>query len=112
MPQTAPHADGQQQHSIGVYFKIWGLLFVLSTFSYMVDYFHIQGYLRWTLILVFMVLKAGLIVAVFMHMVWERLALIYAILIPPLLVLVFVALMVFEADYTFATRNLFFGNGN
>ncbi|MBE0532706.1 MAG: cytochrome C oxidase subunit IV family protein [Rhodospirillales bacterium] len=110
VPQTAQHAEGQQ-HSIGVYFKIWGLLFVLSTFSYLVDYFHVQGYLRWTLILVFMVLKAGLIVAVFMHMVWERLALIYAILIPPLLVLVFVALMVFEADYTFATRNLFSGAG-
>jgi len=108
---AAPHAEGQQQHSIGIYFKIWGLLFVLSTFSYLVDYFHIQGYLRWTLILVFMILKAGLIVAVFMHMVWERLALIYAILIPPLLVLVFVALMVFEADYTFSTRNLFFSTG-
>ena len=31
-----------------------------------------------------MLLKAGLIVAVFMHMAWERLALICAILLPPL----------------------------
>ena len=30
-----------------------------------------------------MMLKAGLIVAVFMHMAWERLALVYAILLPP-----------------------------
>ena len=37
-----------------------------------------------------MVLKAGLIVAIFMHMAWERLALMYAILVPPVLVLVFV----------------------
>jgi cytochrome c oxidase subunit IV len=59
--------------------------------SYLVDYFHFQGQLRWSLILLFMVLKAGLIVAVFMHMAWERLALIYAILVPPVLVLVFVA---------------------
>ncbi len=44
-----------------------------------------------------MMLKAGLIVAVFMHMAWERLALIYAIILPPLLVLVFVALMVSES---------------
>ena len=64
------------------------------------DYFHLQGMLRWSLILLFMMLKAGLIVAVFMHMAWERLALAYAILLPPVLVLVFVALMVFEADYT------------
>ena len=65
---------------------VWVWLFVLSTFSYLVDYFHVQGLLRWSLILLFMLLKAGLIVAVFMHMAWERLALIYAILLPPALV--------------------------
>ena len=72
----------------------------------------IQGYLRWFLIIVFMLLKAGLIVAVFMHMLWERLALMYAILVPPLLVLVFVILMTFEGDYTFVTRGIFFGDGS
>ncbi len=104
------HAEGQQ-HPIGMYFKIWGLLFVLSTFSYLVDYFHLEGYLRWSLILIFMILKAGLIVAVFMHMVWERLAIVYAILVPPVLVMVFVAIMVVESDYTFLTRGQFFGGG-
>ena len=69
---------------------------------------HVEGYLRWTLIIVFMLLKAGLIVAVFMHMMWERLALLYAIMLPPVLVLVFVALMTFESDYTLATRGIFF----
>jgi cytochrome c oxidase subunit IV len=101
-------AEGQQ-HPIGIYLQIWGWLFVLSTGSYLVDYFHIQSYLRWTLILTFMILKAGLIVAVFMHMLWERLALMYAILVPPLLVLVFVAIMKFEGGYTFLTRLNFFG---
>ncbi len=102
------HVEGQQ-HPIGIYLKIWGLLFVLSTFSYLVDYFHVEGYLRWSLILLFMILKAGLIVAVFMHMLWERLALMYAILVPPVLVMVFVFLMTHEADYTFVTRGVFFG---
>jgi len=102
------HAEGQQ-HPIGIYLAVWVLLFVLSTFSYLVDYFNIEGQLRWSLILLFMVLKAGLIVAVFMHMRWERLALMYAILVPPVLVLVFVALMTFEADYTALTRGIFFG---
>ena len=97
-----------QQHPISLYLKIWGLLFVLSTLSYLVDYFHFQGYLRWALILLFMLMKAGLIVAFFMHMAWERLALVYAILIPPLCLLVLVVLMATEADYTFATRLLFF----
>ncbi len=104
------HAEGQQ-HPISGYFKVWGWLFVLSTFSYLVDYFHVQSYLRWTLILVFMVAKAGLIVAFFMHMRWERLALSYAILVPPVLVLIFVFLMTFEADYTYFTRGTFFAAG-
>jgi cytochrome c oxidase subunit 4 len=101
------HAEGQQ-HPIGMYLKVWGLLFVLSAMSYLVDYFHIQSYLRWSLILLFMMLKAGLIVAVFMHLQWERLALRCAILIPPLCLLVLVGLMALEADYTLLTRILFF----
>ncbi len=42
-----------------------------------------RDFLRWFLILLFMTLKAGLIVAIFMHMAWERLSLSYAILVPP-----------------------------
>ena len=91
---------------------VWGWLFILSTCSYLVDYFNFEGYLRWSLILLFMILKAGLIVAVFMHMAWERLALMYAILVPPVLVLVFVALMTLEADYTFLSRVIFFATGS
>jgi cytochrome c oxidase subunit IV len=100
-----------QQHPIGIYLKIWLLLFVLSTASYMVDYFHVQSYLRWSLIIVFMLLKAGLIVAVFMHMMWERLAFVYAILLPPLLILTFIGIGALEADYTFLTRGIFFFKG-
>ena len=104
------HAKAQA-HPISVYLWTWGLLFVLSTCSYLVDYFGLQGQLRWSLILLFMVLKAGLIVAVFMHMAWERLTLIYAILLPPVLVMVFVGIMIVEANYTFFTRLDFFGAG-
>lgn len=102
-PHAAAHAEGQQ-HPIRVYLWIWGLLFVFSAFSYMVDYFQLQGYLRWTLIIIFMLLKAGFIVAIFMHMAWERLALKLAILTPPLALLVLIALMAIEGDYTFLTR--------
>ncbi len=107
---SASHAEGQQ-HPIKLYLVVWGGLFVLSACSYFVDYFGLHGYLRWFLILLFMVLKAGLIVAVFMHMAWERLALAYAILLPPALLLVFVAIMVFESDYTLLTRIMFFKMG-
>jgi len=107
--QHAPVADGHQEHPIGLYLTVWIMLFVLSGFSYAVDYFHLQGLLRWSLIILFMLMKAGLIVAVFMHMRWERLALIYAILLPPGALLVLVALMAAEGDYTFFTRGGFFG---
>jgi cytochrome c oxidase subunit IV len=100
---TAGHGEGQQ-HPIRVYLWIWLLLFVFSTFSYLVDYFQLHGMLRWSLIIIFMLLKAGFIVAIFMHMAWERLALKLAILVPPLALLVLVGLMAIEGDYTFLTR--------
>lgn len=109
------HAESQQtaqdgqQHPIGLYLKIWGLLFVLSAMSYFVDYFQFEGLLRWGLIVAFMMLKAGLIVSVFMHMMWERLALLYIIVLPPLAILVLVAFMVVEAEYVYFLRVFFMG---
>lgn len=111
MAQAAAHTD-TQQHPIKLYLVVWVWLFILSTCSYLVDYFGLVGYLRWSLILIFMMLKAGLIVAVFMHMAWERLALAYAILTPPLALLVFVGIMVFESKYTLFTRLAFFVSGS
>ena len=104
----APSHAQHQQHPIGLYLKVWGLLFVLSALSYAVDYFHLHGLLRWGLIVTLMLLKAGLIVAVFMHMAWERLALVSAILLPPLALLVLVGLMASEAGHTFLMRLLMF----
>ena len=115
MEKAEAHADAHlegQQHPLGIYIKIWALLFVLSAFSYLVDYLGFQGYLRWSLIILFMLLKAGLIVAVFMHMMWERLALVYAIGVPILAVMMFVFLMTHEAGYTFFTRGVFFAGGS
>jgi cytochrome c oxidase subunit IV len=100
-------AEGQQ-HPISVYLWIWGLLFVLSGFSYMVDYLQLQGYLRWSLILLFMFLKAGLIISIFMHMAWERMALITAIILPPVALLFLIALMAIEGDYILLIRETIF----
>jgi cytochrome c oxidase subunit 4 len=97
-----------QQHPIGVYLKVWILLFVLSTFSYLVDFLHVEGYLRWTLILIFMFLKAGFIIAIFMHVAWERLALKYVLFVPLSAIAVLITLMAMEGDYTFLTRESFF----
>ena len=99
-----------QQHPIKIYLWIWFLLFVLSTLSYLVDVLGFQGLLRWSLILTFMFLKAGFIIAIFMHMAWERLALACAILGPPTLLLVLIGMMVLEAEYIFSTRLVFFSS--
>ena len=105
MEQAAAHAPGDgQQHPVALYMKVWALLFIVSTCSYLVDYFHLHGALRWTLIIVFMLLKAAFIVAIFMHMAWERLALKMVILLPPLSLLILISLMAIEGDYTFIAR--------
>ena len=89
---------------------MWGALFVLSAMSYGTDFME-HGALRTSLILLFMILKATGIVWIFMHMGGERLALKFAVLLPPIALLVLVWLMVYEADYTFLTRIVFFGEG-
>ncbi len=100
-----------QQHPIKLYLQIWGWLFVLSFFSYMVDYIGLQGAPRWFFVITFMMLKAGLIVAVFMHMVWERASLVYAILVPPLCLLALVFFLAMEGNYITLLRLLNFGQG-
>jgi cytochrome c oxidase subunit 4 len=99
-------AEGQQ-HPLSIYFWIWGLLFVFSAGSYLTDFLE-HGMFRWSLILLFMFLKAGFIIAIFMHMAWERLALILAILGPPAVLLVLIGLMAVEGDYTEGTRLEYF----
>lgn len=104
----APEPQPHPQPPPGLYLKVWLLLFVLSALSYMVDYFQLQGGLRWGLIVALMLAKAGLIVSVFMHMAWERLALVCAILLPPLALLVLVGLMASEAQFAHLMRSTYF----
>ena len=103
-------SEAGQQHPLGIYYKIWILLFVLSSFSYAVDYFNVQGGMRWGLVLFFMVLKAGFIVAIFMHVVWERMALVFTILGPPIVLLLLIAFMSVEGFYTSGTRYQYMGH--
>lgn len=96
-------AEAGQQHPLGIYYKVWILLFVLSAFSYATDFLP-DGILRWTLILLFMCLKAGFIVAIFMHAMWERMALVFTILGPPIVLFLLIAFLGAESSYTFGTR--------
>ena len=95
-------AEGQQ-HPLSIYFWIWGLLFLLSAFSYGTDFLP-DGAVRLGLILTLMLLKAGFIVAIFMHMKWERMALIMTVLGPPAVLLVLIGLMAIEGEYVHQVR--------
>ena len=100
-------AEGQQ-HPLKIYWIMWISLFVLSGMSYATDFMD-DGTLRQFLILLFMFLKAGGIVLIFMHMGWERLALKVAILGPPVALLVLIWLMSLEGTYIEDTRLEYYG---
>ncbi len=95
-------AEGTQ-HPLKIYWQMWIALFVLSTFSYMTDFMD-QGVFRHFLILLLMLLKAGGIVWIFMHMGWERVALKLAILGPPIAIIVLITLMSLEGGYVEDSR--------
>ncbi len=101
-------AEEGQQHPLKIYWIMWAALFVLSGLSYWTDFWN-DGPLRTAAILTFMMMKAGGIVLIFMHMGWERLALKMAILGPPVAILVLIWLMATEGNYTYLTRIGFFG---
>jgi cytochrome c oxidase subunit 4 len=104
-------AEEGQQHPLRIYWIMWGALFVLSGFSYWTDFWP-DGPLRTAAILTLMMLKAGGIVWIFMHMGWERLALKLAILVPPVFILVLIWLMAIEGEHTWLTRIEFFGESD
>jgi cytochrome c oxidase subunit IV len=100
-------AEGQQ-HPLKIYYIMWIGLFVLSGFSYATDFMD-DGALRTFLILLFMFMKAGGIVFIFMHMGWERTALKVAILGPPVAIMVLIWLMSYEGFYIEDTRTEYYG---
>lgn len=95
------------EHSIGIYLKVWVALFVLSFLSYLVEYYQLEGALRWSLVLFFMVIKAAVIMAVFMHFMWERVSLQIAILGPVLLIPALIAIAALDASHINEVRNIF-----
>jgi cytochrome c oxidase subunit 4 len=96
-------SDDTTQHPLKIYWIMWAALFILSSFSYATDFMD-HGALRTSLILLFMFLKAGGIVWIFMHMGWERWALKLAILGPPVAILVLIGLMSLEGNYIEGSR--------
>ena len=70
------------------------------------------GLLRWSLIIFFMLAKAGFIMAIFMHLYWERWAIVNVLLWPMTAIGVFIAIMAAESYYTFFSRMFYFVVGS
>lgn len=110
---AAAHGTGEHDHpDIGIFLKVWGLLFVLSVLSYIVDVAPFPEHLQWVqvgLITIFAFLKAGFIMHIFMHLKWERPTLVYMVLLPLLLLVLLVLILVWEGAYVHGVRQFFLG---
>ncbi len=83
--------EGAVHAPIRTYLVVWGWLFVLSAIAYFVDVMHLTGWLKTVLLTILAVMKAGLIMAFFMHLRFERLSLVYAIVAPLVLLVAMIA---------------------
>lgn len=88
-----------------VYLVVWGWLFVLSAIAYFIDIWHVSQPFKAILLIAVALMKAGLIVAYFMHLRFERLNLIYAILAPLILLVAMVAGFLPDGVSVFLHRN-------
>ena len=107
-------ADAHEEHKhppINTYLKVWGILFVMSALLYFSDIAEMNTALKRFLATTFSLVKAGFIVSYFMHLKFERLSLIYAILLPPLLLLALAGILAAEGQYILGLRTLFGGGG-
>ncbi len=104
---TASHNDEHKHPPINTYLKVWGLLFVLSAVLYFSDIAEMNVALKRFLATTFSLIKAGTIMAYFMHVKFERLSLILAILVPPLLLLALAGILAAEGQYIFGLREIF-----
>ena len=86
--------------------------FTLSIGSFNVPFAQEIVFLGSVIIILFlMFLKAGLIMAFFMHLYWERYALVNVLLWPMTAIACFIFLMVAEFEYTVFTRLFYFVTG-
>ncbi len=86
---TAEH--GGTHASEKSYLIIFGWLFALSTSAYIIDLMSLPKGLQWTFYVLIACMKVSLIAAYFMHLRYERLNLIYTLVLPVILLIGLVA---------------------
>ncbi len=75
-------SDTQHESAYKVYVVVWFWLFVLTVLEVGIVLVHVPKLLLVTSLITLALMKATLIVAYFMHLRYERLSLIYAVVAP------------------------------
>ena len=86
------HAEGSNR----LYMTVWAVLLILSGVEVYLGYLHLAVGLMLVLLMGLSLIKAGLIIAYFMHLRFERLSLILTLL--PMWIIVTCLLFVFFPD--------------
>lgn len=85
-------AHAERRHlGAKVYLTVWFWLFVLSFSAYFIDLLNLPFALKAVLLVAIALMKAGLIAAYFMHLRFEKLNLVYTILLPLILLIALAA---------------------
>lgn len=91
----------QQEHSKKVYIKVWLWLLGITIVGFIVSPLNLPGWLHNSMIVLIALMKGGLIVAYFMHLKFERLSLIYSILLPLILLVALAVALLYEGTTRF-----------
>lgn len=76
---------------VKVYLTVWFWLFVLSFSAYFIDLMDLPFAFKAVLLVCIALMKAGLIAAYFMHLRFEKLNLVYTIVLPLILLIALAA---------------------
>jgi len=76
---------------VKVYLTVWFWLFVLSFSAYFIDLLNLPFALKAVLLVIIALMKAGLIAAYFMHLRFEKLNLVYTVVLPLILLVALAA---------------------
>jgi cytochrome c oxidase subunit IV len=91
----------KQEHSKKVYVRVWLWLLAITVAGFIISPLGLPGWLHNSFIVIIALMKGGLITAYFMHLKFERVSLIYTILLPLLLIVALAVALLYEGTTRF-----------
>lgn len=91
----------KQVHGTKTYVKVWLWLLAITVAGFVISPLNLPTWLHSSLIVIIALMKGGLIVAFFMHLKFERISMIYTILLPLLLLVALAVALLYEGTTRF-----------